>query len=62
MCKQEEIDEMFEMGLPARKFRTYQTRGRAEVSKEEKKSIEHEKEVAVLRSEKVATETNVVRD
>ena len=53
---------MFEMGLPARKFRKYQTRGRAEVSKEGRKSVEHEKEVTVLGSEKVAAETSVVRD
>ncbi|KAF2826151.1 monosaccharide transporter-like protein [Ophiobolus disseminans] len=58
----EEIDEMFEMGLPARKFRTYVTRAGEVGSVKERRSMEREKEVDVLRSEKVAAETSVVRD
>ncbi|KAH8712200.1 monosaccharide transporter-like protein [Phaeosphaeriaceae sp. PMI808] len=57
----EEIDEMFEAGLSARKFRTYQSRGRV-VDVESRKSAEHEKEISVLTSEKVVTETSVSKD
>lgn len=57
----EEIDEMFEAKLPARKFRKYKTRG-AVVDAEARKSIETEKEVQVMQNEKVAAETSVVRD
>jgi hypothetical protein len=58
----EEIDEMFEARLPARKFRTYVSRGRVDLDGERRKSIEREKEVAVLRSEMVAAETGVTKD
>jgi hypothetical protein len=58
----EEIDEMFEARLPARKFRTYVSRGRVDLDGERRKSIEREKEVAVLRSEMVAAETGATKD
>jgi hypothetical protein len=57
----EEIDEMFEARLPARKFGTYVSRGRVEVG-EKKVSIEREKDEEVLRSEVVAVEGAVTRD
>jgi MFS family permease len=57
----EEIDEMFEARLPARKFRTYVSRGRVEVG-EKRASMEREKEREVLRSEVVAVEGAVTRD
>jgi hypothetical protein len=58
----EEIDEMFEARLPARKFRTYVSRGRVDLDGARRKSIEREKEVAVLRSEMVAAETGATKD
>jgi hypothetical protein len=58
----EEIDEMFEARLPARKFRTYVSRGRVNLDGARRKSIEREKEVAVLRSEMVAAETGATKD
>jgi hypothetical protein len=58
----EEIDEMFEARLPARKFRTYVSRGRVDLNEEKRESVEREKEVSVLRSEVVAAETGVSRD
>jgi MFS family permease len=58
----EEIDEMFEARLPARKFRTYVSRGRVDLNEEGRKSMEKEKEVEVLRSEAVAAETAVSKD
>tara|TARA_R110002003_G_scaffold214_31_gene16298 strand:+ start:26396 stop:27067 length:672 start_codon:yes stop_codon:yes gene_type:complete len=57
----EEIDEMFEKRLPARQFRKYRSTGIV-VDAEARKSIETEKEVSVLRSEKVAAEVGVTRD
>lgn len=60
----EEIDEMFEAGLPARKFASYKVRGFAGLDGdvEARKSIERGKEVEVLRSEKVMAEASVARD
>jgi hypothetical protein len=58
----EEIDEMFEARLPARKFGTYVSRGRVDLDGEARKSIEREKEVTVLRSEMVAAETATTKD
>jgi hypothetical protein len=58
----EEIDEMFEARLPARKFRTYVSRGRVDLNEEKRKSLEREKEVSVLRSEMVAAETGATKD
>jgi hypothetical protein len=57
----EEIDEMFEARLPARKFAAYKCVGvlSANLDAAARKSIEHEKEVEVLRDEKVMTETVV---
>jgi hypothetical protein len=59
----EEIDEMFAMKVPARRFGGYVTRGWAEVGEEKGKrvSVEREKEVQVLQSEKVAVEGGVTR-
>lgn len=58
----EEIDEMFAARLPARKFRSYVCVGTVGLEGEEKRSMEVEKEVQVLRSEKVAVESAVTRD
>ncbi|KAL6702722.1 hypothetical protein ACN47E_001004 [Coniothyrium glycines] len=58
----EEIDEMFEAELSARKFGSYKCVGRAEVDVEARKNVELEKEITVLRSEMVAAETSVARD
>jgi hypothetical protein len=58
----EEIDEMFEARLPARKFRTYVSRGRVDLTEEKRRSVEREKVVSVLRSEVVAAESGVARD
>jgi hypothetical protein len=58
----EEIDEMFEARLPARKFRTYVSRGRVDLDAEARKSIEKEKEVSVMKSEMVAAETGATKD
>ncbi|KAF1844811.1 monosaccharide transporter-like protein [Cucurbitaria berberidis CBS 394.84] len=59
----EEIDEMFEARLGARKFGTYKCVGiAATLDAEARKSIEYEKEVTVMRSEKVAAESAVTRD
>ncbi|EOA88554.1 hypothetical protein ACJQWK_02089 [Exserohilum turcicum] len=60
----EEIDEMFEARLSARKFHKYTCVGIARVDDEDKArvSVEKEKEIAVFSSEKVAAETSVSRD
>jgi hypothetical protein len=59
----EEIDEMFERRLPARKFATYKCVGVANnIDAAGRKSIEEEKVVQVLRSEKVMTETSVTKE
>lgn len=58
----EEIDEMFNAKLPARKFRRYKSVGIAALDNEARKSIEEEKEISVLRDEKVAAESSVTRD
>jgi nitrate/nitrite transporter NarK len=59
----EEIDEMFEARLPARKFRTYKCVGvLSTLDATARKSIEHEKEVQVLKSEKVTAETTVSKE
>jgi hypothetical protein len=60
----EEIDEMFEAKLPARKFSSYKCVGAARHDDEGKgrSSVEREKEVAVFQNEKVAVETSVSRD
>ncbi|CAO2648349.1 Nn.00g076160.m01.CDS01 [Neocucurbitaria sp. VM-36] len=59
----EEIDEMFEARLGARKFGKYNCAGiAAGLDPESRKSIEHEKEVSVLRNEKVTAESTVTRE
>lgn len=59
----EEIDEMFEARLPARKFRTYTCVGLLSAHGDlDRKSIEHEKEVEVMKNEKVTAETTVSKD
>lgn len=58
----EEIDEMFEARLPARKFRTYVCRGAGEMDAEARKSVETEKEVAVMSEKMVGAETAVSKD
>lgn len=59
----EEIDEMFEARLPARRFEGYVCAGVVGgLSDDKRKSIEEEKEVSVLRSEKVAAEVAISRD
>lgn len=58
----EEIDEMFNAKLPARKFRRYKSVGIAVLDAEARKSIEEEKEVSVLRNEKVTAESTVTRE
>lgn len=58
----EEIDEMFEQRLSARKFGTYRCLGTTDVDAEARKSIESEKEISVLRSEKVTAELGVTKD
>jgi hypothetical protein len=59
----EEIDEMFEQRLPARKFKTYKCVGvRNNMDAAERKSVEEEKVVQVLRSEKVMAETSVTKE
>jgi hypothetical protein len=60
----EEIDEMFEAGLSARKFSSYKCVGLARGDDEgkERSSIEKEKEITVFSNEKVAAETSVSRD
>jgi hypothetical protein len=60
----EEIDEMFEAGLAARKFSSYKCVGAARHDDEGKgrRSVEKEKEVTVFANEKVAAETSVSRD
>lgn len=51
---------MFEARLPARKFASYKCVGvLATVDEDARKSIEHEKEVEVLKNEKVMTETEM---
>jgi hypothetical protein len=60
----EEIDEMFEAGLSARKFSSYKCVGLARSDDEgkERSSIEKEKEITVFSNEKVTAETSVSRD
>jgi hypothetical protein len=58
----EEIDEMFEAKLPARKFSSYKCVGAARHDDEGKGRSSVEKEVAVFQNEKVAVETSVSRD
>ena len=59
----EEIDEMFEAHLPARKFKTYKCKGvLTTLDAEARKSIEKEHRVEVLMHEKVQTETSVAKE
>ena len=59
----EEIDEMFEARLPARKFASYKCVGVFNnLDADARKIIEKEHEVEVLRSEKVAVETSVTKE
>ncbi|KAF2015334.1 monosaccharide transporter-like protein [Aaosphaeria arxii CBS 175.79] len=59
----EEIDEMFEARLPARKFASYKCVGVINnLNAEARRSIEEEKEVQVFRSEKVAAETTISKE
>ncbi|PSN70689.1 monosaccharide transporter-like protein [Corynespora cassiicola Philippines] len=58
----EEIDEMFEARLPARKFSDYKCVGVLNLGVEERKSVEGEKVVEVLRSEKVQAEASVSKE
>lgn len=59
----EEIDEMFEARLPARKFRTYKCVGVLNtLDAEARKSIEKENRVEVLMSEKVQAEVGVAKE
>jgi hypothetical protein len=56
----EEIDEMFEARLPARKFAAYKcVNVLATLDEAGRKSIEKERTVEVLKNEKVQTETTV---
>ncbi|CAI6333737.1 unnamed protein product [Periconia digitata] len=57
----EEIDEMFAAKLAPRKFRKYQCVG-VFVEPENRKSIEEEKDIEVLRNEKVQTETAITKE
>lgn len=58
----EELDEIFNARVSARKFAKYKCVGAVALDEEARKSIEHEKEVNVLMDEKVAAETAVSRD
>jgi hypothetical protein len=59
----EEIDEMFEARLPARKFKTYKCVGvLRDLDKDARKSIEREKEVQVMQSEKMEAETAIAKE
>ncbi|KAF1967381.1 monosaccharide transporter-like protein [Bimuria novae-zelandiae CBS 107.79] len=59
----EEIDEMFEARLPARKFKTYKCVGVLNtLDADARKSIEKQNRVEVLMSEKVQTETSIVKE
>ena len=59
----EEIDEMFEARLPARKFKTYKCVGVLNtIDANTRKSIEKDNRVEVLMSEKVQTEMNVAKE
>ncbi|KAF2121220.1 monosaccharide transporter-like protein [Lophiotrema nucula] len=58
----EEIDEMFQARLPARKFKTYKCVGVLAVDAETRKSIEEEKAIQVFQNEKVAAETSVAKE
>jgi hypothetical protein len=58
----EEIDEMFEKRLGAREFQGYSCVGAVGMSGVESKSLDREKGVEVLRSEKVAVEASVIRE
>lgn len=59
----EEIDEMFEARLPARKFAGYTCVGvLSTLDKEKRKSVGEERDVEVLKDEKVMTETVVAKE
>ncbi|KAF2274258.1 general substrate transporter [Westerdykella ornata] len=59
----EEIDEMFEARLPARKFAAYKCVGvLATVDESARKSIEHEKDIEVVKNEKVMAETVISKE
>jgi nitrate/nitrite transporter NarK len=59
----EEIDEMFQARLPARKFAKYKCVGVANnIDVPTRASIEKEKEIEVLKNEKVATELVIVKE
>lgn len=59
----EEIDEMFDARLPARKFATYKCVGVLNtLDADARKSIEKEHAIDVLRSEKVQAETSVSKE
>lgn len=59
----EEIDEMFEARLPARKFKAYKCVGVLNtLDANARKSIEKERRVEVLMNEKVQTETSVAKE
>ncbi|KAF2688509.1 monosaccharide transporter-like protein [Lentithecium fluviatile CBS 122367] len=57
----EEIDEMFNQRMPARKFRKYVCVG-VSVDASGRKSIEKEQDIEVLRNEKVETEIAVAKE
>lgn len=57
----EEIDEMFNEGLAARKFRTYVCVGVAPDANA-RKSLEKDQDIEVLRNEKVETEISVAKE
>lgn len=58
----EEIDEMFEARLPARKFRTYQCVGVATMDEATRRKSIEEQDIDVLKNEKVETEITVARE
>lgn len=59
----EEIDEMFEQRLPARKFASYKCVGILNnIDAAGRKSVEEEKTVQVMRNEKVMAETSVTKE
>jgi hypothetical protein len=59
----EEIDEMFEARLPARKFAAYKCVGvLSTLDAEKRKSIGQEKDIEVLQNPKVMTETVVAKE
>ncbi|ORY10536.1 monosaccharide transporter-like protein [Clohesyomyces aquaticus] len=55
----EEIDEMFEAKLSARKFSGYVCIGMAQFDENMRKDVEREKDIMVFQNEKVAAETTV---